>query len=73
MELDKKDKLIYDLIFSDMTIFEINIADYINDIYEYKEFVSDIKKILKKSKVLITYSKVDVNIKTAMWSLEVKK
>ena len=56
-----------------MTIFEINIADYINDIYEYKEFVSDIKKILKKSKVLITYSKVDVNIKTAMWSLEVKK
>jgi hypothetical protein len=73
VELDKKDKLIYDLIFSDMTIFEINIADYINDIYEYKEFVSDIKKILKKSKVLITYSKVDVNIKTAMWSLEVKK
>lgn len=75
MTEDKQDKdsLIYDLIFSDNQIFNIDIADYIEDIYQYESFVNDIKKILKKSKVKILSSNVIVDSKTVTWELKVKK
>lgn len=71
--LQKKDNLIYELIFTDKKDFEIDIAMYISDIYQYEEFVSDIKSILKKSKVKITNSKVRLDSKTAIWDLKVTK
>jgi hypothetical protein len=53
--------------------FEIDIADYIDDIYKYDDFVVDIKKVLKKSKVKIVKSDVLIDIKTAVWKLKVNK
>jgi hypothetical protein len=68
-----KDDLIYDLIFSETINYEIDIADYIEDIYKYDDFVIDIKKVLKKSKVKIVKSDVLIDVKTAIWKLKVIK
>jgi len=65
--------LIYDLIFSEMINYEIDISDYIEDIYKYDDFVADIKKVLKKSKVKIVKSDVLIDVKTAIWKLKVIK
>lgn len=67
------DDLIYDLIFNESTEFKIDIADYIEDIYQYEDFVADMKEVLKKSKVKIVKSSVDIDSKTAIWNLKVKK
>ena len=40
-----KEKLLYDLIFSKKEDFIIDISEYIDNIYEHKEFVDDIKNI----------------------------
>ena len=68
-----KDDLIYDLIFSENTVYRIDISEYVEDIYSYEDFVSDIKRVLKKSKVTIVKSSVLVDSKTATWELKVKK
>jgi len=68
-----KDDLLYDLIFSDKNSYQIDISEYIDDIYTHEEFVSDIKKILKKSKVSIVKSTVVLDSKTAIWELKVRK
>lgn len=68
-----KEKLIFDLIFSDQTEFIIDIADYIENIYRYEEFISEIKKILKKSKVNIMDSYINTDIKTVTWELKVNR
>ncbi len=68
-----KDELIYDLIFSETVVYRIDIAEYLDDIYKYEEFVTEIKKVLKKSKVGIVKSSVLVDSKTAIWELKVKK
>lgn len=65
--------LIYDLIFSENTQYKIDVSEYVSDIYKYEEFVSDIKKVLKKSKVSIMKSSVILDSKTAIWELKVKK
>ena len=69
---DKKD-LIFDLIFSENLDYKIDIAEYVDDIYQYDEFVEEMKIILKKSKVKIVKSVVVVDSKTAIWQLKVKK
>lgn len=68
-----KEKLIFDLIFSDQTEFIIDIADYIENIYRYEDFISEIKKILKKSKVNIMDSYINTDIKTVTWELKVNR
>ena len=68
-----KDELIYDLIFSESVSYRIDIADYLKDIYRYEEFISEIKRVLRKSKVTIVKSSVMVDSKTAIWELKVKK
>jgi dihydroneopterin aldolase len=72
-DISERDKLIYDLIFTEKVDFDIKISDYITDIYQYESFVSDIKKILKKSKVKVVKSFVKLDSKTATWELKVKK
>ena len=47
--------------------------NYINDIYQYESFISEIKKILKKSKVKILSSNIIVDSKTVTWELKVIK
>jgi hypothetical protein len=66
-------ELIYKLIFGNQTEFCIDVSDYINDIYEHEDFVFNIKDVLKKAKVKIIKSKIDVNSKTVEWYLKVKK
>jgi len=68
-----RDDLIYDLIFSDKLQYKIDVSEYVSDIYKYEEFVTDIKKVLKKSKVSIIKSSVLLDSKTATWDLKVKK
>lgn len=69
----KKEQLLYDLIFSKKEDFIIDISDYIENIYDHKEFVDDIKNILKRSKVTIVNSDVILDLKTATWKIKVKK
>lgn len=68
-----KDKLIFDLIFSDIEEFVIDVGDYIDDIYKYDEFVGDLKDVLRKSKVSIIKNSIDVNSKGVKWRLKVRK
>ena len=57
--LKDKDELIYDLIFSSRNEFIIDIDEYIQDLYKFDEFISEIKEILKRSKVSIVKNSVD--------------
>jgi hypothetical protein len=71
--VNKTDDLIYDLIFSNETNYSIDISDYIKDIYQYDSFISDIREVLKKSKVKIIKSDVKLDSKTVIWKIKVKK
>jgi len=71
--MNSKDELVYDLIFSENINYTIDIGTYITDIYKYDEFIDDIRKILYKSKVVIVNNTVDVDSKTVIWKLKVKK
>jgi len=72
-EVKDKGELIYDLIFSEKLEYKIDIAEYVNDIYQYDDFVDEMKIILKKSGVKIVKSIVVVDSKTAIWQLKLKK
>lgn len=71
--LKSKDDLIYELIFTEQVEFKIDVSKFIDDIYQYDEFVTDIKSILKKSKVKIIKSEINLDSKTAVWNLKVRK
>jgi hypothetical protein len=71
--MKNKDDLLYDLIFSDRKDFLIDLGDYIKDIYKYDEFIDEVKNILNKSKVNIVNNSIDVNSKTVLWKLKVKR
>jgi hypothetical protein len=71
--MKKQEDLIYDLIFSENVDYKIDISEYIQDIYKYDKFIDEIKKVLKKSKVSIVKEKVDLDTKSAIWNLKVKK
>lgn len=68
-----REDLIYDLIFSEVNEYKINISDYIEDIYKYDRFIDDIKTVLKKSKVSIIKEKIDLDESNVIWNLKVKK
>lgn len=71
--MDKKQDLIYHLIFGEDTAFLIDLGEFVEDIYQYDDFVADIRSILRKSKVTIAKSTIRVDSKTAMWELNIKK
>jgi hypothetical protein len=71
--MKNKDDLVYDLIFSEDENFIIDVSEYIKDIYQYDEFIDEIKQILKKSKVTVVTQSVDVDSITVTWKLKVKK
>lgn len=71
--MTKQNELIYDLIFSDVEYFEIDISDYISNIYDYEIFIKDIKCILNKSKVKIVSNHTLMSSKTIKWTLKVKR
>jgi hypothetical protein len=71
--MEKKEQLIYDLIFSEKRNFKIDVGDYINDIYQYDIFIDELVEILRKSKVTILNRSIDVDSKTVILKLKVKK
>jgi len=71
--MKSKENLVYDLIFSDKTEFNIDIGQYIKDIYKYDEFVDEIRQIMQKSKVSVISHSIDVTSITVIWKLKVKK
>lgn len=68
-----KEELIYDLIFSDNIDYQINISEYIEDIYKYDRFIEDIKNVLRKSKVSVIKETIDLEKSDIYWNLKVKK
>ena len=73
MDLNNYEKLVYNLIFSDSESFEINIGNYIEDIYNYDGFMEKIENILEESKVMILENEVDIKSDEIIWILKVKK
>lgn len=71
--MNKRDGLIFNLIFGEKNNFLIDLSEYVVDIYLYDQFVDEIREILRKSKVMIVNSVIKVDSKTAMWELKVKK
>ena len=70
---NKKDDLIYDLIFSKQEDFEIIVSDYILDIYTYNTFIKSIKTVLKKSKVMIITERIKAEPTVVLWKIKIKK
>jgi hypothetical protein len=68
-----KEKLIYDLIFSENSDYNINISEYIEDIYKYDKFIEYIKNVLRKSKVSVIKETIDLEKENVFWNLKVKK
>lgn len=68
-----KDELIYDLIFSETTVYEIHVEQYIVDIYKYDRFIDNVKEILRKSKVDIVKEKINVEANSVVWRIVVSK
>lgn len=68
-----RDDLIYDLIFSEQNDFDINVSEYIDNIYKYESFIKEIKDVLKKSKVSIIKEGIDLSPTNVIWFLKVKK
>ena len=62
-----------DLIFSENSDYNINISEYIEDIYKYDKFIEDIKNVLRKSKVSVIKEKIDLETENVIWNLKVKK
>lgn len=71
--MEKKQDLIYRLIFGEETEYIIDLSGYVEDIYQYDDFVDDIRSVLRKSKVTIVKSSIKLDSKTAVWELKVKK
>jgi hypothetical protein len=71
--MDEREKLIFKLIFGDDTNFKIDIGLFVADIYHYEDFVTEIRNILRRSKVMVVKSGIKVDSKTATWELKVKK
>ena len=68
-----RDELIYDLIFSETTEYEIHVDEYIVDIYKYDRFIDGVKEIMKKSKVDIIREKINVEASSVIWRISVSK
>jgi hypothetical protein len=71
--MKNKEELIYDLIFSENSDYNINVSEYIEDIYKYDRFIEDIKNVLRKSKVSVISENLDLKTERIIWNLKVKK
>lgn len=72
LKLDKKEKLIWALLFSDRTEFEINIQDYCTADGR-AAFREEIRNIIKTSNIVISDDRIihaDVKV---IWKLEIKR
>ena len=73
MSVEKKEELIYRLIFGEDTELVIDLGEYVEDIYQYDDFVDEIRGVLRKAKVTVAKSSIKLDSKTAVWELKLKK
>jgi len=71
--MNKKEKLLIDLIFGEKFDFTINISEYIEEPYRYDRFVDEIKSILIISEVAIVSEILELNKKGSIWTIKVKR
>jgi dihydroneopterin aldolase len=71
--MKNKEDLIYSLIFSELSDYDIDISDYIKDKYKYDRFIKEIKRILIKSEVNLVKDVVDANIESVKWKLKIDR
>lgn len=71
--MEKKEELIYRLIFGEDTELVIDLGEYVEDIYQYDDFVEEIRGVLRKAKVTVAKSSIKLDSKTAVWELKLKK
>ena len=74
--MKNKDDLLYELIFSDNEDFIINISDYMNPIYNYEDFITEIRKIIIISDVCIIGEGVEVinkGLVDIIWTIKVRR
>ena len=67
------DNLISDLIFSDNTVYDINISEYIEDTYNYSVFIKQFKVIMQKAGAIIIKEEINFSSNIIIWTLKVKK
>lgn len=68
-----RDKLLYDLIFSEQEDFVVDVSSYVSDLRTHMEFIGEIRDILRRSKVSIINQKVNVDSDTVTWTVKVRK
>jgi hypothetical protein len=68
-----RDKLLYDLIFSEQEDFSVDVSSYVEDLKTHMEFIGEIRDILRRSKVSIINQKVNVDSDTVTWTVKVRK
>ena len=69
-----KEDLIYELIFSDVVEFTIEISQYVDESYKYDRYMCEIKKILKKSSIVVEKQKLDiVSVSEINWYLKINR
>ncbi len=77
-DLDDKEKLIYDIVFSEevyigTTLFEIKLYDYIKDLSELTEFTNYVLDSLKEAEFVVTEDVLVMTNDTNVWKLKIKK
>lgn len=73
ISVGKKEELIYRLIFGEETEMAVDLGDFVEDIYQYDDFVEEIRGVLRKAKVTVAKSTIKLDSKTAVWELKIKK
>jgi hypothetical protein len=73
MSSEDKEKLIYDLIFSEETEYIIGVHEYVKNLWMYDRFIDEIKSVLSKSRVAIIRETVTVDSNSIIWKIKVKK
>jgi hypothetical protein len=76
-DLDDKEKLIYDIVFSEevytgTTLFEIKLYDYIKDLSELTEFTNYVLDSLKEANFVVTEDVLVMTNDTNVWKLKIK-
>jgi hypothetical protein len=70
--LDRREKLIYAILFSTKIDFEINIEDYCN-VDDRSTFREEIRKIVKKGAISITEDRIIHKDEVVIWKLKIKR
>jgi hypothetical protein len=69
--LNKKEKLIHDILFSSVKNFRVKLDDYVNE-HEREQFCRDIRKAIHLSGMEIIYTGISMEDKITYWKITLK-